>query len=202
MTGSHILTDRSVKVALRSYRPADFETLYQIDQTCYSSDTAYSRADLRTYLGFFGADCVVAEIDAGSRVPAAEKVAQSAAKIAGFCISARRGDHGHIITMDVLEEFRRKGVGRLLLAEIEARLIAAGVRRVGLETAVDNETAIAFWQRHGYASVGIKKRYYPRGRDAYYMTKAIGPPSGQSNGPSKMSRDTGAKKPASCRRKR
>jgi len=193
-----------VNIVLRSYRTADFETLHQVDHACYSSDTAYSRADLRAYLGFFGADCVVAEVEAGFDVPAAEDVAQRTPRIIGFCISARRGDHGHIITMDVLEEFRRKGVGRLLLAEIEARLVAAGVQRVGLETAVDNEVAIAFWRRHGYVSVGIKKRYYPRGRDAYYMTKALRSPADQSKARSETSRETttGAKKPAKRTRKR
>lgn len=168
-----------MKIALRNYRHTDFETLHRIDQACYASDTAYSRAELGTYLGFRGADCVVAEVatdaDATTANNGAQGGSENTARIIGFSISARRGDHGHIITMDVLEEFRRNGIGSAVLAEIEKRLVAAGVQRVGLETATDNEAGIAFWRRHGYVSVGVKKGYYAGRRDAYYMTKAIGP---------------------------
>ncbi|HKS66909.1 MAG TPA: N-acetyltransferase [Candidatus Acidoferrales bacterium] len=161
-----------MKVTLRSYRPGDFETLHRIDQACYPSDTAYSQAELRTYMGFVGADCLVAEI-AGE--PVAQCNSVGAARIAGFCITARRGAHGHIITMDVLAEFRRSGIGTALLAEAERRLAAAGVQRVGLETATDNAAGIAFWQKRQYTSVGVKKGYYAGRRDAYYMTKALAP---------------------------
>jgi [ribosomal protein S18]-alanine N-acetyltransferase len=164
-----------MKLTLRNYRHGDFEALYRIDRACYASDMAYSREDLRTYLGFVGGECIVAEVvEATTTLQGDERVGQRAKRIAGFCISARRGAHGHIITMDVLKEFRRVGVGSALLAEVEKRLAGVGVRRVGLETATDNEPGIAFWQRSGFTSVGVKKGYYGGRRDAYYMTKAIG----------------------------
>jgi ribosomal protein S18 acetylase RimI-like enzyme len=164
-----------MKIALRSYQPVDFEILHRIDQACYSADTAYSRADLRTYLDFVGAECIVAEIEESVGRLGAQDGEPEAARVVGFCIGARRGDHGHIITMDVLTDFRRNGVGGALLAEIERRMIATGVERVGLETATDNDAGIAFWRRHGYVSVGVKKGYYAGRRDAYYMTKAMVP---------------------------
>jgi [ribosomal protein S18]-alanine N-acetyltransferase len=168
-----------MKIRLRSYQPDDFEALYRIDRACYASDVAYSREDLRTYLGFVGAECAVAEAVEAAVTPGGDdRVARVPGRIAGFCIGARRGAHGHIITMDVLKEFRRVGVATALLAEIERRLIAAGVQRVGLETATDNESGIAFWQRSGFTTVGVKKGYYGGRRDAYYMTKAIGRPEG------------------------
>lgn len=138
--------------------PADFETLYEIDQACYEPEIAYSRRELRRYLRLPGAECVVAE--AGGR-------------IAGFCIGAREDALGYLITMDVLEPFRRIGVGTALLRELEARLAATHVQEVFLETATDNQPAIAFWTRHGYRKQGVRKGYYPGGRDAYTMSKAI-----------------------------
>jgi len=50
-------------VTLRSYEPEDFDRLYEIDQACYEPAIAYSRRELRNYLRFRGADCVVAETD-------------------------------------------------------------------------------------------------------------------------------------------
>jgi ribosomal protein S18 acetylase RimI-like enzyme len=175
-----------VKVILRNYRPDDFEALYHIDQSCYSSDVAYSRTELRTYLAFPGSDIVVAEIQkhresahghsagpGGANDSGAEAVCDPAATIIGFCVSIHRGDAAHIITMDVLKDWRRRGIGTALLAEIEKRLARKGVHHVELETATDNAAGIAFWRRHGYQSRGVKRGYYPRGVDAYAMAKSL-----------------------------
>jgi ribosomal protein S18 acetylase RimI-like enzyme len=147
-----------VTITLRSYKPADFEALHEIDQVCYEAEIAYSKRELREYLRLRGADCVVAE---------------SGARIAGFCISAQQDHYGYIVTIDVLEEFRRHRVGTALLDEIERRLIALGVHEVRLETATDNDSAVAFWQKHGYRKRGVRKNYYPNGRHAFAMTKTL-----------------------------
>lgn len=149
-----------MKFTLRTYKPDDFETLYEIDQACYEPEIAYSKRELRTYLRFSGAECIVAEADA---------------EIVGFCVSAHRDRLGYIVTIDVLERFRRQGAATAILTEVERRLAENGVREVGLETATDNESAIAFWRKHGYRSRGVRKNYYPGGRDAFAMTKAIAP---------------------------
>jgi len=47
------------------------------------------------------------------------------------------------------------------------------VREISLETATDNTSAIAFWQKHGYRKRGVKKGYYPGGRDAFSMSKLL-----------------------------
>ena len=157
-----------MNITLRSFKPEDFDTLYEIDQACYEPEVAYSKRELRAYLRFNGSDCLVAEAQAESGSPgAAEK------RIAGFCISARRDESGYIVTIDVLPEFRRHHVGTKLLHEIERRLAANGVREVALETATDNDSAVAFWTKHGYRNRGIKKDYYPGGRDAFAMSKTL-----------------------------
>jgi [ribosomal protein S18]-alanine N-acetyltransferase len=150
---------------LRSYAPADFETLYEIDQVCYESEIAYSRRELRNYLRFPGADCVVAEAE--------PKTKRGKPPVAGFCITAHEDDWGYIITIDVLQPYRRLGAGTLLLTEAERRLAANGAKEAGLDTAVNNAAAIAFWQKHGYRIRGTRKGYYPGGLDAYAMVKTI-----------------------------
>ena len=143
---------------LRSCRAGDFETLYEIDQACYEPKIAYSRGELRDYLRFPGGECVIAE---------------SEGSVAGFCLAAREDGYGHIITIDVLQPFRRRGAGTALLAEIERRLSAGGAREIWLETATDNEAAIAFWKKHGYRKRGVRKGYYPGNRDAHAMSKKV-----------------------------
>jgi ribosomal protein S18 acetylase RimI-like enzyme len=150
---------QATKIALRPYTPEDFESLYEIDQACYAPGIAYSRPELHAYLRLPGADCVIAAI---RRKPV------------GFCLTAHRETRGHIITIDVLEVYRRHKIGSSLLEAVESRLAEYGVNEVILETATENYSAIAFWDKHGYRTRGIWKGYYPGGRDAYAMSKSLG----------------------------
>ena len=156
--------DLSVPVtfSLRKYQLQDFEALYAIDQACYQPAIAYSRRDLRNYLRFPGADCLVAEADN---------------QAAGFILTAHDDRMGYIITIDVLELYRRHGMGTMMLQEAERRLAASGVREVSLETATNNASAIAFWKKHGYRTQGVRNDYYPGGIDAYSMIKTLEPKS-------------------------
>ena len=146
------------KISLRPYTPEDFEALYEIDQACYAADVAYTRPEMHAYLRFPGADCLIAAI---RRKPV------------GFCLTSHRENRGHIITIDVLEAYRRHKIGSRLLEAVESRLAKSGVSEVILETATENHSAIAFWEKHGYRTRGIWKGYYPGGRDAYAMIKSI-----------------------------
>jgi ribosomal protein S18 acetylase RimI-like enzyme len=94
--------------------------------------------------------------------------------VAGFIVAWAEGAEGHIITIDVLEEHRRAGVGTALLQAMEQRLAARGVRRVGLETATSNESGVAFWEHHGYRKTGVMRGYYLGRHDAWKMSKALG----------------------------
>jgi ribosomal-protein-alanine N-acetyltransferase len=149
---------QSVQISLRPYSPEDFEALYEIDQACYAPGIAYSRPEMRAYLRFPNADCLIAMMRG---------------KPVGFCLTAYREDRGHIITIDVLEAYRRHKIGSRLLDAVESRLAESGVSEVILETATENHSAIAFWEKHGYRTRGIWKGYYPGGRDAYAMIKSI-----------------------------
>jgi ribosomal-protein-alanine N-acetyltransferase len=143
---------------LRPYTTADLAEVYAIDQACYEPGIAYSRAELRWHLTQGGATCLVAEGDG---------------QVAGFILTEQSRSRAHIITIDVRETWRRRGVGTALLAEIEVRLAAGGVNTVELETATTNEAGVAFWQRHGYRTVGVRKGYYLGRVDAYSMRKTL-----------------------------
>ncbi len=114
---------------------------------------------MKAYLKFPGAQCVISETPRG--------------KIAGFCLAAHRKGVAYIVTMDVLQRYRRQGIATSLLAEVERRLASEHVSEVWLETATDNQPAIAFWQKCGYRERGTRKGYYPGGRDAYSMQKVL-----------------------------
>lgn len=150
-----------MELRLRPYQPDDFEELYTIDQACYPPGIAYSKRTLRLFLRLPGAKCLVAE---------------AAGRIAGFILAEHEGERAHLITIDVLAAERRRRVGTALLLAIEQAVAARGARQVTLETATDNHVAIAFWQKHGYRTVGVLKNYYLDRLDAYSMHKPLPAP--------------------------
>ncbi len=150
-----------VPALIRDYRPDDFETLWKIDQTCFARGISYTRRELAFYIARKRGFTVVAEIDG---------------KIVGFVVVDRdRQGQGHVITLDVLPEARRSGLGSRLMATAEERLRALGCSVVFLETAVDNAAALAFYKRHGYAIVQTLPRYYLDSIDALVLAKELAP---------------------------
>jgi ribosomal-protein-alanine N-acetyltransferase len=143
---------------LRAYRPSDFETLYRIDQICFPKGIAYGRFELKVYLRSEGTHCLVAE---------------TTGEIAGFILTELIVDEAHIITLDVLEDYRRQGIGSLLLSASEEKMTSRGGRRIVLETATTNKAAIALWKKHGYRQLGTIEGYYGWGLDAFRMGKDL-----------------------------
>ena len=147
-----------VAVTIRDSKPVDFETLWRMDQQCFPAGIAYSKQELKAYMRHRGAFTLVADNDHG--------------QIHGFIV-VHNGPIGHVVTIDVAAESRRLGIGSLLLRGAEERLRAGGSSAIGLETAVDNLSALAFYKRHGYSVVRTWPRYYSNGVDALVMRKAL-----------------------------
>ena len=105
----------AVPFVIRDFRPEDLETLWRIDQECFAAGIAYSRQELKIYVRRKGSFTIVAEEAGGDEV-------------AGFLV-AQGGLTGHIITIDVIPEARRSGVGSRLLRAAEERSNRATINR-------------------------------------------------------------------------
>lgn len=156
-----------LSTVLRDATPADFDTLWRIDQECFVEGISYSKEELRHYM---------------KRPRAFTIVEENGAHIAGFIVaeSGVRGP-GHIITIDVLSASRRSGLGGRLLEAAEQRLLASGCRAVLLEVAVDNAAAIHFYTRHGYSVLKVLPRYYLDSVDGLMMGKRLGATGSDEN---------------------
>lgn len=151
-----------MEFALRDYLPEDFKVLWSIDQQCFAPGIAYSQRELSIYMRRRGSFTIVAEASEGARK-----------QIAGFIVAESVRGGGHVISIDVLPDYRRFGLGSKLLHAAEARLRSSGCRTVVLETAVDNSTALSFYKRHLYSVVKVSPHYYSNGVDALVLSKAL-----------------------------
>ena len=153
---------------IRDYREQDFQTLWEIDQSCFQHEIAYSQPELRAYLRSPRAFALIATQDGDL--------------IAGFIIAVVRGRNvGHVITLDVRAEARRQRVGSILLDHAETRLRSISCRRVRLETAVDNISALTFYKRHSYSVIKTVPHYYSNGVDALLLEKDLLSPAAAAN---------------------
>lgn len=88
----------------------------------------------------------------------------------GYCGMRAVLDEGYINNVAVLPAFRRRGVARKLLTELEKS--AEGLSFLTLEVRESNLPAQALYLSLGYLPVGRRPRYYERPvEDAILMTK-------------------------------
>jgi len=103
-------------------------------------------------------------------------VAKENHKVVGFVIAMIYVDRnklsGHILTIDVSLAHRRKGIGQMLLQEVEKILKAKGVKTCHLEVREDNVAAISLYRKFSYQKIGKLKNYYGKA-DGIYLKKAL-----------------------------
>lgn len=91
----------------------------------------------------------------------------------GTVMLRKEGEVGRVVSLGVLPDHRRQGIGAELMRQAEEFMRDKGARVMLLEVGVHNESAIAFYERLGYATDGLLKGYYSWGEDACLMRKAL-----------------------------
>jgi ribosomal-protein-alanine N-acetyltransferase len=82
--------------------------------------------------------------------------------VAGFAAFWRIADEMHINNLAVHPAWRRRGLGRQLLAAVLERAREMGIRHATLEVRQSNAAAIGLYTRQGFRTVGLRRGYYSR----------------------------------------
>ncbi len=179
---------------LRDYDKRDFEAVFKLDRLCFDPGIAYSRPELASYIEQRRSYTVVADWNQPApeasnpgelQTPLVQPAIAAASSsrnqprpprlpIAGFVtFHYQRQGYGHVITIDVHPDARRHHLGTLLLNAVYERLRKMTAFMVVLEVAVNNHSALAFYDKHGFKRVKVLERYYNREVDAIFMTKRL-----------------------------
>jgi len=160
-----------VRLTMREARPSDVPALTAIDALCFPPEDRYARGLMEDIVvGKFAVDSVdkvsTMIVSVGGHRTGGESVL-------GFITVARDKGSGLIVTLDVHPEWRRRGVGAMLLRAGERRLTEWGVKRVILTVGTKNADARRLYGRNGYLFFERIPDYYESGDDALALYKDL-----------------------------
>jgi [ribosomal protein S18]-alanine N-acetyltransferase len=90
-------------------------------------------------------------------------------RLAGYLVCSRYDAVWHLMNIAVDPDERRQGIATALLARLFERVDDADARFT-LEVRQSNAPAIELYERHGFRSAGLRRRYYQdNGEDALIM---------------------------------
>ena len=102
------------------------------------------------------------------------RVMTAADEMVGFIfITITNEGVGHITTIGVAPEHRRRGLAELVLAHGEEALKTRRVSTAVLEVRVGNRAAQSLYHKCGYAITQRVAKYYNNGEDCFIMVKSL-----------------------------
>lgn len=102
-------------------------------------------------------------------------VAEDGNTIVGYCgvFVPAPGIEADILTVAVLPAYRRQGIAKEFMRQIEAYALEREASAMMLEVEVSNESAIKLYESLGYMKISVRMDYYGPGKDAHVMRKEL-----------------------------
>ena len=94
-------------------------------------------------------------------------------QIVGFIFVMTNQGTGHITTIGVAPEHRRRGLAQKMLMHVEEALRKREFATVSLEVRISNIAAQSLYRSLGYTIVQRLNNYYNNGEDAFLMVKSL-----------------------------
>ena len=92
-------------------------------------------------------------------------VAVEEERVAGYIGSQSVLGESDMMNVAVHPDFRRQGIGQMLVTALADELKQAGNRCLTLEVRASNAPAITMYQKLGFEQVGLRKNYYRNPRE-------------------------------------
>jgi len=93
--------------------------------------------------------------------------------VIGICVFQVVLDEAQINYFVVNQKFRKKGFGSFLLSYLIKKCEKLNLNKLLLEVSLSNLTAISFYRRFDFSTVGTRKNYYKDGSHALLKEKKL-----------------------------
>ena len=81
-------------------------------------------------------------------------------RLVGYCFYSHIFEDSEILRIATCLDYQQQGIASQLLTAMAQMCQATGAERVLLEVREDNHAAIAFYQKHGFEQIAVRKNYY------------------------------------------
>jgi len=153
------LEDKNTKVIVRvsPVSEGDLEEVYQIELECFGRD-AYPKLVFNYLLRNPRSIFLKATIDN---------------ILVGFIAGLCHRDECLLYTLNVKKDFRRMGIGSILLEALEKKALELNMKKIVLQVEVTNSPAVNLYLKKGYSITRMINNYYGYRRDAYEACKLL-----------------------------
>ena len=148
-------------ISYRSLTLVDAVEIFALEREIFTKE-AWSLSQVKEEIGGKRRLYICAETSEGEKK-----------RIIGYGGIALSGESADIHTIAVVDEYRRQGVARRLMARLERWAKENGATNILLEMRVGNSEAKPLYQSLGYREISTRKDYYAPGMDAIVMSKKI-----------------------------
>jgi len=83
------------------------------------------------------------------------------------------GVEADVLTVGVLPQNQKQGIATAFMQRLEEWSLTKGAPAMMLEVAIDNDPAIALYEKLGYSNISTRRNYYGPGLDAFVMRKEL-----------------------------
>jgi [ribosomal protein S18]-alanine N-acetyltransferase len=155
--------EEETEVRIRPAGVQDLAGVSYLERRAFS--LPWTPDSFQALLGAERARFVVAVPEESSRAAGSGAGPGGPSPVLGYGVLWWASDQGELANLAVDPDFRRRGVGSLLLDHLLAEAGAAGLRAVFLEVRASNEAAASLYEKRGFREVGVRRDYYARPRE-------------------------------------
>ena len=143
-------------MTLRAWKKEDLGKIAELEKVCFSDPWSVEEFESSFSLPFFQGVLVEDE-----------------GKIVAYACAVVVFEDGDIANVAVSPQYRKQGLGKAMLVELEAQAKAKGCERLFLEVREFNSPAIGLYSGFGFEKISLRKHYYPDGENAIVMQKTL-----------------------------
>ena len=142
-----------MSITIRPLSALDLEAVERVSHACFEHDG--ERPEFEDELDRPYAHCLLAHDADGVCI--------------GYTLGWHLGDVLDVISVAVLPQVRKQGVGEALMRALMQRAKEAEIGSLCLDVRASNAPAIALYSKLGFTAVGKRRAYYRDGEDALTM---------------------------------
>ena len=142
-------------LAIGFARMSDMDDIYEIETLSFPGHWSYDALAVE-----------VRRLRSYSRV----LVARQNGRLIAYTVFWVVVDEAHVLNFAVHPDRRRQGIGRRMMQAIFREAKRMGLKRITLEVRVSNDAARQLYEKMGFRTLAVRRRFYEdNGEDAYVM---------------------------------